>query len=123
MAAVNEYGELDARRPAEVRQGVHRGADAASGVENIVDEHDAPAVDVNGQLGALETGTELERRNVSQRRYRAHTGRILELAYLFGEAVSERDTRVYERATAEGRDCVTISGRCAGRRGDIFAKG
>src|SRR3970040_1738802 len=37
--------------PAEVNEGVEGGADAAAGVEDIVDEDDALAVDIGGELG------------------------------------------------------------------------
>ena len=42
MAAVDEDGQADDARAAEVHQGVHGGADGPAGEEHVVDEdHDA----------------------------------------------------------------------------------
>lgn len=55
MAAVDEDGELDGARPADVAEGVEGGADGAAGEEHVVDEDDQTAVDaVTGDLGAAE---------------------------------------------------------------------
>src|SRR5262249_58124799 len=43
MAAVGEYGKLDARRPAELEQRVDRRADRAPGVQDVVGEDNGAA--------------------------------------------------------------------------------
>src|SRR3954462_143217 len=45
VAAVDEYGELDARRAAVVEERLDRGAHRAAGVEDVVDDDDRHAVD------------------------------------------------------------------------------
>src|SRR5690606_322393 len=53
VPAVDEDGELDPGRAAEVVDRVEGGADRAPGVEDVVDEDDGGAVDpAGGQLGA-----------------------------------------------------------------------
>ncbi|GMA85112.1 hypothetical protein GCM10025868_03620 [Angustibacter aerolatus] len=55
VAAVDQHGEADGARAADVLQGVERGADGAPAVEDVVDQHDRAAVDAAlGDLGALE---------------------------------------------------------------------
>ncbi len=56
VAAVDEHGELDALGPAVVEERLDRGADRAAGVEDVVDEHDGPAVE-----------REVERRRADER--------------------------------------------------------
>ena len=50
MATVDQHGQLDRARPAEVAQRVQGGPDGAAGVEDVVDEHDQPAVHPAGRL-------------------------------------------------------------------------
>ena len=45
MAPVDQDGELDRARPAQVAQRVERRADRAPGEEDVVDEDDEPPVD------------------------------------------------------------------------------
>src|SRR6266853_420608 len=53
FAAVDQRRELDFSGAPIVEQLVHRGAHGAPGVENVVDHHDMPAVDVERDLGRL----------------------------------------------------------------------
>ena len=53
MAAIDEDGEADRLRPAEVDEGVHRRPDRAAGVEDVVDEDDRRPVQVERQVRAL----------------------------------------------------------------------
>ena len=53
-AAVDQDGELDFSRPAEIHELVERGTDRASGVKNVVDENDVLTVDVVVELGAID---------------------------------------------------------------------
>src|SRR3990170_6234660 len=107
MAAVDEHGELDAGRPAEVREGIHRGADAASGVEHVVHQDDAPAVDVNRHLRALEAGAEFERGNVvaveTDIELANGHGIAFELAYRLCEALGERYAARVHADESDGR--------------------
>ena len=54
MAPVDEDRELHGPGPAELDERVERGADRAAGEEHVVDEHDDPAADVDGDLGRAE---------------------------------------------------------------------
>ena len=54
VAAVDEDREPDRLRPTEVDERVHRGADRPARVQDVVDEDDRPAVDVERQLRALD---------------------------------------------------------------------
>ena len=54
MAAVGEHGELHARRAPELEEGVDRGADRAAGVEDVVDEDDGAALEVEVELGVAD---------------------------------------------------------------------
>ena len=56
MAAVDEHGEPDRLRPAEVDEGVHRRPDRPTGVEDVVDEDDRRSVEVERQVRALDDG-------------------------------------------------------------------
>ena len=56
MPAVDQDGELDRLRAAEVDQRVHRGAGRPAGEEHVVDEEDTPALDGEGDVGALDAG-------------------------------------------------------------------
>ena len=53
-AAVDQHGKLDARGPPVVEQLVDRRANAAPGVEHVVDQHDRRALDLERQLRALD---------------------------------------------------------------------
>ena len=61
MPAVDEHGELDARGTPDVHQGVKRRADGAAGEQDVVDEHDGLAVDVERDLGRVDLGAEIRR--------------------------------------------------------------
>src|SRR4051794_18512740 len=50
MAAVDEDGELDARRAAVVEERLDRGADRPARVEDVVDEHDRPSLECEAEL-------------------------------------------------------------------------
>ena len=63
-AAVDQHGQRDARRPAEVGELVERGADRASGVEHVVDDHDVLAVDVDRDLRLPDDRTRSDRLQV-----------------------------------------------------------
>jgi hypothetical protein len=54
MAAIDQDGELDLAWPAEIVQGIHRGANRSSAEEDVVDEHDGLAGDVEGNNGGLD---------------------------------------------------------------------
>ena len=54
MSAVDEHGQPDRLRPAEVDERVHGGADRPPGVQHVVDEDDRPPVDPGRQLRALD---------------------------------------------------------------------
>ena len=57
MAAIDEDGEADRLRPAEVDEGVHRGPDRPAGVQDVVDEDDRRARRCpNGRSVPLTTG-------------------------------------------------------------------
>ena len=49
VAAVDQHGELDGPRPAEVVERVEGGPDGAAGEQDVVDEHDDLAVDAAGR--------------------------------------------------------------------------
>ena len=55
VAAVDQHGELDGARPADVVQGVERGPDRAPGEEHVVDEHHDLVVDA--AVGDLRSGS------------------------------------------------------------------
>src|SRR5262245_28551695 len=44
VTPIDEHGKADRLRPPEVDQGVHRGADRAAGVQDVIDEHDRAPV-------------------------------------------------------------------------------
>ena len=52
MPAVDQHGQADPRRPAEVADRVQGGPDRPAGVEHVVDQDDLGAVDGEGDLGA-----------------------------------------------------------------------
>src|ERR1051325_3272795 len=54
VAAVDQHGQHDLARAAEVDQGVGRGAHGAAGVEDVVDQHHDLVVDRLGELGRLD---------------------------------------------------------------------
>ncbi len=62
MAAVDEHGELDARGPAVVEERLDRGADRAAGVEDVVHQHDRPAVEREVELRRADERLRCERR-------------------------------------------------------------
>ena len=63
-AAIDEHGELDARRPAEVVQLVEHGANRAPGEEDVVYEDDRPAFDTEWQLRRVGAGDEAARAEI-----------------------------------------------------------
>src|SRR5438132_69893 len=54
MPAVDEHGQHDRLRAAEVDQRVERGAHRPSGIEHVVDQHHHFVVDRLGELGRLD---------------------------------------------------------------------
>ena len=64
VAAVDEHGQLDAGRPAEVDQLVERGAHRPAGEQYVVDEHDRAPVDREEDVGALRDRLRGEAREV-----------------------------------------------------------
>src|SRR5919204_5217632 len=62
VAAVDEHGELDARGPAVVEQGVDRGADRAARVEDVVDEDDRAALEREVELRRADDWLRVQRR-------------------------------------------------------------
>ena len=55
MAAVDEYGQLDGARAADVADGVQRSPHRATRVQDVVDEdHDPIVQPLVGQLGRLQ---------------------------------------------------------------------
>ena len=62
MAAVDEAGELDARRPAVVEEGLDRGADRPAGVQDVVDEDAGLALDRELELRVADDRLGVERR-------------------------------------------------------------
>ena len=96
VAAVDQDGELDGARPAEVVERVERGADGAAGEQHVVDQHDHPAVDaLGGQLGAARArgrGAAAGRRGTSSRRgSRPAPGAPSTCAMRRGEPAGQRD--------------------------------
>jgi hypothetical protein len=63
-AAVDEHRERDPRRPAEVRELVEGGAHRAAGVEHVVDDHHARAVDAAGERRAAHDRARADRLEV-----------------------------------------------------------
>ncbi len=51
MPAIHQDGQLDPVRPAQVHQGVQRGADRAPREQHVVDQHDLRAVHLEQDLG------------------------------------------------------------------------
>ena len=49
-----EHGQADGARPPEVHQGVHRGPDRPARVEDVVDDDERQAVEVERQVGAFD---------------------------------------------------------------------
>ena len=54
VAAVAEHGELDPLRAAVVEEGVDRGAHGAAGEEDVVDEDDRAAGEVEVDVGGVD---------------------------------------------------------------------
>ena len=54
MAAVGEDRELDPSRAPVVEEGVDRGPDRAPGEEDVVDEHDRPALEVEVEVRGMD---------------------------------------------------------------------
>ena len=54
VAAIDQDGEADRLRPAEVDQRVHRRPDRPARVQHVVDEDDRPAIDARRQRRALD---------------------------------------------------------------------
>ena len=61
MTAVNENCQLDSARTAQVHNGVQSGADGATRVQDVVHQHDALAVDAEGNVGSVDRGSEIGR--------------------------------------------------------------
>ena len=61
MTAVNENCQLDAARTAQVHNGVQSGADGTTRVQDVVHQHDALAVDAEGNVGSVDRGSEIGR--------------------------------------------------------------
>ena len=92
VAAVDQHGELDGLGPAEVVEGVERGADRAAGEQHVVDQHDDLAVDVVGDLGVLERAGGLEAQVVAVHRDVERAGgdlAALDLGHALGDAAGE----------------------------------
>src|SRR5213594_5117148 len=51
VPSIHQYGERHRGRPAEVDQRVHRGADGPAGEQDVVDQHDRLAGDVEADPG------------------------------------------------------------------------
>ncbi len=64
MAAVDQDGQADGPRPPEVDQGIHRAANGSAGIQHVVDEDDRGAVEVEGQVRALDDGLLGDQREV-----------------------------------------------------------
>src|ERR687888_208840 len=62
VAAVDEHGELHARGPAVVEEGVDRGPDRAPRVEHVVDEDDRAALERELELRGADDRLRVERR-------------------------------------------------------------
>ena len=56
MAAVDEHRQSNSSRPPEVDQSVHRAADRATRIQDVVDQYDRGSVQVERQVGALDDG-------------------------------------------------------------------
>ena len=56
MAAIDQDAHANAFRAPEIEQAVHGGAGGASGVENVVDQHDIAIVHYEWNLGGLHDG-------------------------------------------------------------------
>jgi hypothetical protein len=50
MAAINQHGQLNSRRPAQVSKRIKCGADRAPAEEHVIHEHNGMARDVNGDV-------------------------------------------------------------------------
>ncbi len=61
MAAVNEDSQLNAARTAQVHDGVESGADGTARIQDVVHQHDALAVDTEGNVGSVDRGSEIGR--------------------------------------------------------------
>ncbi|CDN45049.1 hypothetical protein BN871_GH_00050 [Paenibacillus sp. P22] len=53
VSAVHEHGKLDRLRPALIHQGVHRRADRASGVQDVIEQDDTLVVDQKRVAGSV----------------------------------------------------------------------
>ena len=62
MPAVDEHGELDARRATVVEQCLDRRANRPTGVEHVVDEDARPPLEGEVELGATDERLRVERR-------------------------------------------------------------
>lgn len=60
MSAVDEDGELDHFGSTEIDNGIERRADGATGVKNVVDEHNDFAGDVGENVGRTDYGLRLQ---------------------------------------------------------------
>src|SRR5215510_5509584 len=53
FAAIDEHCQLHAARASEVDQLIERGADRATGVKHVVNQHDVAVFDVAGKISAV----------------------------------------------------------------------
>src|SRR5947209_8366997 len=121
LAAVNEDGELDAARPAEVNQLVERRADGAPRVEHVVNEEDVSAFDINGQVRAVDDGVRADGREVVAVERDVHDadGRALafEVGDLVGQAMGERHAAPLDADEVEVARAVVLLDDLGGEPG------
>ena len=61
VTAVNENCQLNAARTAQVHDGVQSGTDGSTRIQDVVHQHDALAVDAEGNVGGVDRGSEIGR--------------------------------------------------------------
>ena len=54
VAAVDQYGQLHAARPAQIDQGVHRRTNGPAGIEDIIDQHDPFVIERERDIGSAD---------------------------------------------------------------------
>jgi hypothetical protein len=125
VAAVYQDRELDAGWTAEVRKRVHGGADAASRVQHVVDEHDAPAIDIDRHLCALKARTQLERLDVIAVQADVQLAYWHRLALEFtdgiGKAAGERDAACMHANEGYAGDATVVLDDLVGDAADSTA--
>jgi len=95
MPAVHQHAKLHAPRAPKIKQAVHRGADGAAGIEDIVHQHQVHVVHGKGNVRSLKNGL---RRNFGEivavksdvQRPDSHF-RPVYPAYPFRDALRQRD--------------------------------